>query len=1039
MIRRRLTIYLVSLAISLAVFLWIKAKYFQPEFPVARHHLKPVPIKSGTGGSNLVMVDRKPNGRLLYVLRFRRAIPTGNGRYHLVQPRMEFFSSGQNAMLVTSDKGDVSVDQLGGPLSNHIYPRKGRLYGHVVVTVGPEKSFVSGQKQRQPGQFQMLLSRPIHFNYQEGLITSRGAVRVHGDRVEFLGRRLTCELNVATKKLDYLQIEHGDYLIIKHVGAAAAGGSGASGAAPPNSAHPTTAPARPSQSVATRPATTHPSPATQPIGATSRPAAASQNLYRLVFTQKVHVKIGRQTLWAHRLRLYFSSARGASAGSGAPAAAAKKPPAGKIAGPAGTTAPPPHAKTASNAGRTLIVHWKGPLTLRPVQRQTIHLINKKDVVLQAFGRSGSPVILHDGPSRSGVASVVMYHLGDRTLRMTASGLAPIKFVDATVGTITCRSLLYQANAGRLFLGGPGQWIYHRGTKHQQTRRGSWRGSWQKQMRLVLARLPDGKSAIKSLRILTDATLYNHTFHLKADAMHATFAAAIKGNPSLKQFVSRGHVELRSTNIAAATANQQSDTLDCDLLRLTTSVNAATHQRQPALLYAAGKISLHFSQATAGTAATGRKAQRYHLRSGYLQAHLENLAGAGTLGRPHPSSGPFGSTGGSFSIGRFHAWKHVRLVISGGTYPIRASCDDLRGNRNTKLLALISHATSRSMAKIREHHNWIAGRNIELNGKSDDLKIPGPGSLYLSSRSHGHQPSDMLLTWQGRMYFRKKIGEATFFSHALAKLVGQPLRQSRLSAPVLRVKVSNRHTGKMRLSEIYAFCLKPHQHVEAQDVSYDSARLVDTRVYLHCRRLRYDAIKQHLLVAGKGKLLLENYRSAPARKHQSQPNNRGQSAFQWSRSLDYRAGTGHLSLSGAVRLVYRPMKAFVLPRSIAGSNRGPNAGLILLKAAKLIAHLLRPHRQVASGVALGMGGPARLKSVHAYKAALELAGTRLTADVLAFEALPQIATAYSAQGRDAHITTYNGKLNAAAREIIWHLGKSQSAITLVQPRASGTVP
>jgi hypothetical protein len=88
----------------------------------------------------------------------------------------------------------------------------------------------------------------------------------------------------------------------------------------------------------------------------------------------------------------------------------------------------------------------------------------------------------------------------------------------------------------------------------------------------------------------------------------------------------------------------------------------------------------------------------------------------------------------------------------------------------------------------------------------------------------------------------------------------------------------------------------------------------------------------------------------------------------------------------------------------------------------------------------MGGPAKLRSIRADRAALELSGVRLTADVLAFHTHSQIATAYSAAGRDAHITTPNGKLNAAAREIIWRLGKSsQTAITLIQPRAGGSMP
>ena len=363
-----------------------------------------------------------------------------------------------------------------------------------------------------------------------------------------------------------------------------------------------------------------------------------------------------------------------------------------------------------------------------------------------------------------------------------------------------------------------------------------------------------------------------------------------------------------------------------------------------------------------------------------------------------------------------------------------------GDRRTKLATLRGNAASDRPARIAEQDNWLSSQLITLNGESDDLNVPVAGKLYLTIRG-GKSPTHLLLAWKGRMYFRSKVGEATFFSHVAAQLVGQPLRKSRLTAPVLQVKLRGRKKGALRVSEIYAFTTRKKQSVQAEDVSYSAAKLIDTRLFIECHRLRYNARKAHLLIAGRGKLSLENYRrSAHPAATASAPTNRGQSAFAWSKSLDYRGSTGRLVLAGNVRLVYRPMRPFVLSRSIAGSYHGPNKGLILLDAARLIATLRRTDKTASGGVALGMGGPAKLKSVRADRAALELSGARLTADVLSFEAHKQIATAYSAAGRDAHITTPNGKLNAAAKEIIWRLGQSsQTAITLIQPRAGGSMP
>jgi hypothetical protein len=570
------------------------------------------------------------------------------------------------------------------------------------------------------------------------------------------------------------------------------------------------------------------------------------------------------------------------------------------------------------------------------------------------------------------------------------------------------------------------------------------------MQLTMARSTGGKSQIKSLRLSGQSTFYNALFKIRAQTMHALFAAASKGNTVLRQFTAHGHVHLQSSVGPPSAKSRRYDTLDANSLLLSTIVNQQTHTRQPSSLYAAGAVNVVFYQtgkaltsgmntgAQPSASAVGASHRLYHLRAQYLRAAIEKSSHSTSPGAKASPTQILSS--GRFTVGGFHAWRHVSLTISGGAQRIQATCSDLRGNRDTKLATLTGNSAAKTPARIMESDNWISSEKIQLNGASQDLNIPGAGQLYLTSGGRRRKPTHLMLSWNGRMYFRNQLGVATFFSHVVARLVGQPRRKSRLSAPVLRVVLAGRKKGRLHVSEIYAFTTGKGQHVQAEDASYNSAKLIDTRLYIKCHRLRYNAEKQHLLVAGKGRLSLENYRRTPAPTGRHQPARRGQSAFAWQKALDYRAATGRLMLSGGVRLVYRPMQPFVLSRSIAGAYTGPNKGLILLDASKLIAQLLRAGKTPSGGVALGMGGPAKLKSVHAYHAALELSGARLTADALAFDAQRQIAKAYSAAGRDARITTPDGKINAAAREIIWRLGKSsQSAITLIQPRASGSVP
>lgn len=1056
MLGRRLFIYLISLAVMVGAFLWLKSRFFPPTLTTGGHRLKPVNIPPGTGGSNLVMVDRDRSGRLVYVLRFHRAIPKGGGRYHLVKPRMKFYGSHHTAVLVTSDYGDVSVDQIGGPMSNHIYPRKGRLYGHVVITIGPDASFKKGVDIRRKGQFRITVSRPINFNYQQGLITSRGRVIVHGDRIAFAGRRLTCELDVATKRLDYLQIAHGDYLLIRNINAVSSASPSPHATAP---------------SVQTRSSTggggkATNKPATTSVGGQSgssvkktHPATAisslSGSVYGLVFTEKVRVGFGHENLSAHRLRLYFSSARSNRSGAGPNPTPTRQPskstPSTTL--PAATqsaasrTAPPHRVSAAprQNQSHELIVHWQGPLVLRPVREIHVDLLNVQDVILQAFGRSGDPVTMHDGTTRIAYASEVRYHLATRHLRMKADGLAPIRFVDAHIGNITCRRLLYAANSGLFKLAGPGHWKYSPGASAADP----WQGTWQKQMRVRLARNKvTGRSRVKSLRLSGHATFYNAAFHLRSHSMHAVLSQSSGGAVLLRRFVARGRVRMRSVVGSSTRSAHRYDTLSADMVQLSTAVDPATHLRRPSELYAAGTVQLTFHQnggalglrspATAHSS-THAASRVYHLESRFLRAQLETIAARASA--LHKTSSPSVPATGHFTVGHFHAWGRVSLAISGGSAPITATCSDLQGDRRTKLATLQGDVTSGVPARITEQGNWISGRVIHLNGASENLQIPSAGELYLTDRNGGKVPTHLLVSWRTRMYFRNKADTATFFGHVAAKLVGRPERKSRLNTPVLQVKLAGRKKGALRVSEIYAFARHKKQRVRAEDISYNTAGLIDTRLFLVCRRLRYNARRQHLVIAGSGKISIENYRrkAAPA-SGAAGPQNRGQSAFAWSKSLDYHGAAGRFVLAGNVRLVYRPMRPFVLSRSIAGAYNGPNKGLILLDAARLIATLQHSDQTDSAAVSLGMGGPAKLRSIRADRAALELSGVRLTADVLAFHTHSQIATAYSAAGRDAHITTPNGKLNAAAREIIWRLGKSsQTAITLIQPRAGGSMP
>ena len=1007
--------YIGGVVVALALFLWLKGQFFPSSGDGTAQRVKPLAIAQGTGATHISIENRDAQGVLQYVMRANLAKPVGGGEYQLIKPELQFYTAKGQSILVDSQTGDVLIgatgagaggagrfDSFGNP-----YLRKGTLTGHVTITVGPLNSFKRGVVARQPRQIQMTLDKPLHFDYQQGLLTSRGTVAVRGDQLQFDGSDLTVEINTANKTLEDLQITHGRTLVINGL-------------------------------------FNHSAPTSAATGSQSNPPAKVANpvltTYALSFGRRVHVALGEQTMLANKLRLYFQTAAKApaAAGNNAPTTASRQTGAGPVPAATATKTRPVALNKTRNP--PLVIHWTGPLVLRPTRHSPVVLSGSREVFLQATGKPGKPVIMRDGPARTGYAAKVTYDSTQQRVTMLAAAKQPVRLSDTSTGSITCETLVYSNLTHHAMLTGPGYFVMT-GTaagKHP------WSGSWLKQLAVRLspgAKTPhaaaaapaigQGKLAVKEITLTGAVKLADSQTSLHAEKLAARFVqtSGKHGGSALSQFAADGDVTITSANpgLPAADTNR----MECSHLILLTRRPKARGNPVPDELKAHGRIALTFYQKAAKA---GGIPEKFTVSAGMLHAHLISRTGSPTAAATSMTDNP----GGQLTVGRFRIWNNTVVHIYNIGRPIRATAYEFSGDRTAGVVTLQSDSAGKIPSAIYQGADWLKGGTIELRRKLQQVTVPGAGELSIPESSKAAEPR-VDVSWRNQMQYSAKTRQARLAGRVLAALVGRADQHSSLTAPLMLIHFQRRTTDRnaMKLAQLVASAPAGGNRVVARDASYSKTGALLTGMRLDCRKLAYNALESLLKIPTAGEMVLLDYRPATTANAAQQ---RGQSAFSWKQSLAYHGKTRLVTLRGKVHLRFRPTKPLPVPPAAAGDNtKNPNSGIVLLDADELLAKLNHTASTVKNGVDLGMGGPTRLRSVTAGNAALEVNGLNLDAGMLKFDAADEIAQAYGLNGQNAIFSNVTGTLHGQARHIIWNLSKASGGVTLIQPTGTTNLP
>jgi len=118
-----------------------------------------------------------------------------------VEPRASWYTNDGTLMRISAETGQITVDTLGGKLGESdkkpsFQIKGGWLSKSVVLTLGPQDSYVAGLTTLQPRQLQVQFEKDIELNYTEHTLESQGKLRIRGvlntQEVEFDGQDLVC-------------------------------------------------------------------------------------------------------------------------------------------------------------------------------------------------------------------------------------------------------------------------------------------------------------------------------------------------------------------------------------------------------------------------------------------------------------------------------------------------------------------------------------------------------------------------------------------------------------------------------------------------------------------------------------------------------------------------------------------------------------------------------------------------------------------------------------------------------------------------------
>ena len=349
-------------------------------------------------------------------------------------------------------------------------PQRGEFHANTVLTLYEAPPGRPLDK-ADPGQVQLrlYLDGVTSFNREEGIVSTEGPVRLVRPDADFTGRGLDLTYNNLTQRIERMVIHHGDELRL-----AAGELSGTDSAAAASDA------GRPAATPATggdAPRSARPKPVAPQVApqqaaspANNDADAPAPTFYQAVMSDNVRLRSDKADLAGESLTVLFSlapasdatpdrDADGAAIESQAAAdtrpSGSRKPAEADNPGGASKAPAPPRDERALlvPSGEDVVIHWDGELVLTPLDAAPPELAGPDDT---RFTLTGRPARLDTDRDERVTAASLGYSAADGRVFARSDDATPLSLTTPELGELTGSSLSLQMsqNVGQIV--GPGR-------------------------------------------------------------------------------------------------------------------------------------------------------------------------------------------------------------------------------------------------------------------------------------------------------------------------------------------------------------------------------------------------------------------------------------------------------------------------------------------------------------------------------------------------------------------------------------------------------
>lgn len=763
-------------------------------------------------------------------------VPLPEGVTKVDAPGARVHLSDQRVLQIRAQKGTVIAPD------NQL--RSGQFDGDVVVTMfetAPEQA-IDYSDGSDDAKLHLFL-KDARFDLELGRIESDREVHMTGPAVEFHGEGLDLSYNDMRRRIDRLEVTHGQSLRLKSWSRPEPGPSVAP--SPPVEG-PDSATITGASGASSFPGSENPTPEVSPSAAPTKPdRARPAQYYRAKFDSQVRVRSRTATIEADRLDVVFSmdsqsdpsniflggkSARGSSSIRFKPAppdrvqgmAAGGGRVLGELGGglqgaaaklavlavaqtdkttPEAVPAEPSPDKTVADGLDEVVITWSGRLLVEPEESPPIDLTGPDDMLVQMVGR---PVRITTPRGEVITAASVDYLDSDGRVRVFGSSTHPMRIATPGVGVLHGQRLVIHQTLGTGQIIGAGK-LEAAGSSGIES---------------VVAGTPgareDSDGPLPNLEIAwtdrVDLTFYQP----ETDSPSGSgLSPGAKQVSAMKEAVFRGGVRVKHPRL----------TLDADELAVSLTAPGEGDQTIDAIEAAGGVVSTvqqaHRDQAGqvrsdklriemthgGGSVQPSRLLASGHVVAEQLGRSLE--AGQLEVSMRGPSQGTDTAEPASVDpspdgwgrVDRVAAWDDVRIKM--GDMVAEAFADRLEADTTSDQVELFGRKDH--PARVTRHGDSLLGGHIVVNQAGESVHVAGPGAIEFSNKpaqrakpgAGGSEIVDLdqapkprgsrvRVSWKEAMNFDNRFGLAQFVGD-VASQTQSDREAARLAAQDLRIE------------------------------------------------------------------------------------------------------------------------------------------------------------------------------------------------------------------------------------------------------------